>query len=303
MKERAVLLGKTNSLVGVVTEPERAVPRRNQPAAILLNAGLIHRIGPNRINVQIARRLAASGFPALRLDLAGIGDSENRTDDLSLKDGIVSDAREAMDFMAREEGARQFIVMGICSGANNSLRIAASDARVIGAVPIEPYHFSTPAYHFYYFSRRLLDLRCWRRALTMKSDFWSILRNKIGGGNVPRAKGGSGRARREQGRALKSLILSEVKGLLGRGVNLHFVYCVDSSSYYNHYLPLRDCAASWPQFRASLFTNTDHTFTSLASQQSLVSSIDDWVKTVVEVPSLRPEFQSNPGSVVSTTSL
>ena len=299
MKERAVLFGRTNSLVGVVTEPERPISGGTQPAAILLNAGLIHRVGPNRINVQIARRLAASGFPVMRLDLAGIGDSENRTDDLSLKDGIVSDAKEAMDFFAREEGARQFIVMGICSGANNSLRIAANDARVIGAVPIEPYHFSTPAYHFYYFSRRLLDLRCWRRALTMKSDFWGILRNKIGGGNAYRANRGSGRAAREQGRALKSQILSEVQGLLSRDINLHFVYCVDSPSYYNHYLPLRKQAVSCPQFRVSLFTNTDHTFTSLASQNSLVNSIDEWVKAAVKPASRCRDFQNTPNSIVS----
>jgi hypothetical protein len=277
VKERAVLLGKSRSLIGVVTEPERPTP--GLPAAILLNAGLVHRVGPNRINVQIARRLAAAGFCSLRFDLAGIGDSANRTDDLSLKDGIVSDAKEAMDYLAREEGVREFVVLGICSGANNSLRIALRDARVIGAVPIEPYHFSTPAYHFYYFSRRLFEPRCWRRALTLRSDFWGMLKNRFLRENLPKSNGRSGPLGESGRGAFKNQIVSEIEALLRRGVSLHFVYCTGSPSYYNHYLPLRGRMASWTPFRATLFENTDHIFTLLSSQQALVESVDDWMKT------------------------
>lgn len=279
MNERALLLGKTKSLVGVLTEPVRNSPAHNRPAVILLNAGLVHRVGPNRMNVQIARRLAASGFPVLRFDLAGIGDSPNRTDELSLRDGVVSDARAVMDFLVRETGAQRFILVGLCSGANNSLRIAQRDNRVIGAVPIEPYHTSTPAYHFYYYSRRLLDPRCWRRALTLKSDFWRLIGNYWSRAvRSPQGDGRSQSAGPAGGRTSKSEMISEVEALLRRGVSLHFIYCVDSPSYYNHYLPLRAKAASWKPFRATLFDNTDHTFTLLSGQQSLVEAIDDWVK-------------------------
>ena len=287
MNERAVLLGKTKGLVGVLTEPTRTFAAKNYPAIILLNAGLVHRVGPNRIYVQIARRLAASGFPALRFDLAGIGDSGNRTDDLSLKEGAINDVKEAMNFLACEQIARHFILVGICSGANNSLRAAQNDPRVIGAVPIEPYHFSTTGYHLYLYSRRLLNPKCWRRLLTMKSDFWRLLRNyKIRKENWPKANGRSGQVGAEGRASFKTQIVSEIQDLLSRGVSLHFVYCVDSPSYYNHYLPLRQKTASSKQFQVTLFANTDHTFTLVSSQASLVNSIHDWVKAVAQAPSL-----------------
>jgi len=287
MKERAVLLGKTKGLVGVVTEPRQITSAKNRPAIILLNAGLMHRIGPNRIYVKIARRLAASGFLALRFDLAGIGDSGNRTDNLSLREGVLSDAKEAMDFLAINEGIQQFILVGICSGANNSLQVAQNDGRVIGIVPIEAYYFATPGYHLYFYGRRLFNLRRWRRLVTMKSDFWRILRKyKIRKANSSPANRGSERISVEERGSFKAKIVSEIQHLLSSGVSLYFIYCVDSPSYYNHYLQLRHKAASWEKFRVTLFANADHTFTLLSSQESLVNSIHDWVKAVAQGPSL-----------------
>jgi dienelactone hydrolase len=301
MNERAILLGRAKTLVGIISEPTQTDSAKSDLAVIVLNAGLVHRVGPNRINVQIARRLASSGFTALRFDLAGIGDSPNRTDDLSLKDGIINDVKDIMDSLNRENGARRFILIGICSGANNSLRIADSDNRVVGAVPIEPYHFSTPAYHFYYFSRRLLDLRCWRRAISMKSDFWSILAKKFRHENVPGANRRSSVADRVDRQAFRNQISSEIERLAGRGVSLHFVYCIDSPSYFNHYLPLRRRAASLPQFQVSLFEDTDHTFTSVASQQSLVEAIDKWVSGLVKTPSFRRRLKESASSAAPAT--
>jgi hypothetical protein len=295
MKERAVLVGKKRSLVGVLTEPSDMVSARNRPAIVLLNAGLMHRVGPHRIYVQIARQLAASGFCAFRFDLAGIGDSANRTDDLSLQDGIISDVKEAMDFLGQDRGIRQFILAGICSGANNSLLVAQSDMRVIGAVPIEAYYFATPAYHWYFYRRRLLNPRSWRRLVTLRSDFWGILRKY----QIRKAKPAVVTGRSEQfgakGReSFKTRIVPEIENLLNRGVHLHFIYCVDSPSYYNHYLSIRDKAASWKQLRTSVFANTDHTFTLLANQEALVQSIDEWVKSVLEPFSLHRGWQKTP---------
>ncbi len=44
--------------------------------AVILNPGALRRIGSGRMWVEIARRWAARGVPTLRLDLAGIGDSD-----------------------------------------------------------------------------------------------------------------------------------------------------------------------------------------------------------------------------------
>jgi hypothetical protein len=303
MKERAVLLGKKKSLVGVLTEAGEIASASNRPAIILLNAGLMHRVGPNRLYVKIARRLAAAGFCAFRFDLAGIGDSGNRTDDLSLQDGIIRDVKEAMDFLAQDQGIPQFVLIGICSGANNSLLIAQSDARVIGAVPIEAYYFSTPAYHWYCYRRRLVNPRSWNRLLTMKSDLWSLLRKyKIRTVDPAVVNGGSEQFSADARGPFKARIIPEIEHLLNRGVHLHFVYCLDSQSYYNHYLSIRDKALSWKQLRTTVFADTDHTFTLLANQEALVQSIHEWMETVVEPALLHGRGQKTASSVLPRSS-
>ena len=41
MREEAILFGRTECLVGIVTDPSQGV---NRHAIILLNAGLVHRV-------------------------------------------------------------------------------------------------------------------------------------------------------------------------------------------------------------------------------------------------------------------
>jgi hypothetical protein len=125
----------------------------------------------------------------------------------------------------------------------------------------------------------------------MKSDFWRIARKyKIRKENAPAASRWSRQVGAEGRGAFKTQIVSEIEHLVGRGVNLHFVYCVDSPSYYNHYLPLRHKADSWKHVRATLFANTDHTFTLLASQAALVNAVHDWVSGIVQDSSLGHRF-------------
>jgi pimeloyl-ACP methyl ester carboxylesterase len=58
-------------MFGVLTEPLEG----DRDTAALLVGGTGHRIGPNRMWVEAARRWAAWGVPSVRLDLAGAGDA------------------------------------------------------------------------------------------------------------------------------------------------------------------------------------------------------------------------------------
>ena len=73
MREAAVSFGPNASLVGIITSPSVPAARRELPGVILLNAGIINRVGPNRIYVKMARRLADMGLPVLRFDFSGRG--------------------------------------------------------------------------------------------------------------------------------------------------------------------------------------------------------------------------------------
>jgi dienelactone hydrolase len=136
--EHAVLFGTASALVGVITDTAGANGEPRKDAVILLNAGLLHRVGPNRLCVELARLLAAAGVTTLRFDFSGIGDSEVRRDALPFATSSISEVKEAMDALHRWRGVDRFVLMGFCSGALGALNVARADARVVGAVLINP---------------------------------------------------------------------------------------------------------------------------------------------------------------------
>lgn len=99
---------------------------------VLLNAGLIHRVGPFRLHVRLARELAESGFHVLRFDLPGIGDGPAGSDA-----GNESFVSEAFDAVQAATGSQDFVIGGICSAADQGWRCAVSDPRVTGLLLLD----------------------------------------------------------------------------------------------------------------------------------------------------------------------
>lgn len=99
-----------------------------QPAVLILPTGAGHRIGPDRLWVPWSREAAALGSLVMRLDFAGLGDSEAHP---SQPEGTVylrdhgQDVAAALRWLrARPEG-RQVAVLGLCSGAHHGLKALA----------------------------------------------------------------------------------------------------------------------------------------------------------------------------------
>jgi hypothetical protein len=131
MREAVAQFGPGRALTGIVTRPQR--PTRNDallPAVVFLDAGLIHRVGPNRLYVRLARELSAAGLLSLRFDYSGLGDSRSTDDPRPAADRMVSEIRAAMDYLASSHGARTFILAGICSAAVLSYLTGREDRRV-----------------------------------------------------------------------------------------------------------------------------------------------------------------------------
>ena len=57
MQEEAFRFGRARHLVGIAGLPSSPVPEA--VGVIVLNAGLVHRIGPFRLHVEMTRRLLA----------------------------------------------------------------------------------------------------------------------------------------------------------------------------------------------------------------------------------------------------
>ena len=101
--------------------------RMGRTAVLILNAGLIHRSGPYRLGTRFTRALAASGYPALRFDLPGIGDS------LANADQAQTDLlKGVLDRVQTRTGCTRFVLGGICAAADLGWQCALVDERVTG---------------------------------------------------------------------------------------------------------------------------------------------------------------------------
>jgi pimeloyl-ACP methyl ester carboxylesterase len=122
-------------LSGILTEPVSAVEA--DLCVVLLNAGAVRRIGPQRMWVEAARRWAALGVPTLRFDAAGIGDSDGDDQGFARR-GIFhrrafsGQVVAAFDELERRGLPGRFLVGGMCSGAYWGLHAALGDRRVRG---------------------------------------------------------------------------------------------------------------------------------------------------------------------------
>lgn len=165
MNERAVRFGEGGNLVGILTEPEPSLFDPARPGAVFLNSGILHRVGASRLYVQAARRLAARGIPALRFDHSGVGDSELRRDDRSVVDSAVSEVQEAMSLLGERKGVEQFVLFGLCSGADMAYFSALEDDRVTGLVQIDPFLYRTRAFFVRHYLPRLFSPGAWLRSI------------------------------------------------------------------------------------------------------------------------------------------
>ena len=128
--ETPVQFGPDGSLIGIITTPGDG--RRAPVACVMLNMGAIHRIGPRRCNVKLARQMAARGVSSIRIDLAGLGDSRPASATVHFRTQAILDLQAAMNLVSATLGVDRFVVIGLCSGAHNGLCVGLADPRVVG---------------------------------------------------------------------------------------------------------------------------------------------------------------------------
>ena len=143
MKEQSFAFGDEGGLVGTVCLPSIEQASRAHIGLVLFNAGVVHRIGPHRLNVRLARRLAARGIPSIRFDLSGQGDSARSHVTRSFEEQAVEDLRAAMGLLCSVAKVPQFALFGFCSGGVNSYAAAKVDERVAGWIDIRVEHHQT----------------------------------------------------------------------------------------------------------------------------------------------------------------
>jgi len=263
--------------MGIVTRTPSSASGR--PGLIVLNAGVIHRVGPHRMNVALARRSADAGFPAMRYDLGGLGDSraqQRHGADPTFRERAVADTRAAMDCLERAEGVREFVLFGLCSGADNGLATALADRRVVGLVLVDPYTWVTP-------QARVRKLRSKVEGRSPREiAAWGVSTGlRKARGLLSELKGrASAEAPAQQGRT--SPAPEEFGGwlhqLLDRRVSILAVYSGSLGERYNDEDQLFE---TFPDLRGRVdhawFPEANHTFTSRQAQRRLIDTTTAWL--------------------------
>jgi len=297
--ERVLTFGAGDALVGVLTLPLSG-PVEARPAVVLLNAGILPRVGPNRLYVDLARRLASRGFPVLRFDLSGVGESPSRPDGLPAERAVVEETRAALDRLERELGARRFVLGGLCAGASVSLMTAREDARVIGTMLVNAReHLLPEAQH------REANLDLWRRAsarhmlrLATRSSFRLHIAWRVATGQVdyaPALRSLLGVFRRAPAHAAPSVSASSdrerpdtrasLRVLTARGVRVLHVYVEadEGLDYLQTALGEEWRTPLGPEGdEVRVIEGANHQFTTGWSREELIRTLEEWLERLPE---------------------
>lgn len=138
MNEIAIQFGSGGRLVGVLTVPEKQPDELTKSIVfVFLNAGLLHRPGPHRLHVRLARELAQIGFHAFRVDFGDFGDSVAEPN-LEYLESVTRDFGEIITLLESELGALEIVLAGLCAGADNAIRLTLNEPSVTGMVLLDP---------------------------------------------------------------------------------------------------------------------------------------------------------------------
>lgn len=277
-REKAIRFGSNGSLVGIVTDP----PAGAAPTGvIMLNSGLLHRVGAGRFHVDLARRLGGAGLTSLRFDFSGIGDSEPRPDALAFEQAAVLEVREAMDYLASTRRTEQFVLVGLCSGADMGFYTAQRDPRVVGLVQLDPFVYRTWRYYVKRFAPKLLSPRPWINLLTGRTYVGPAVRRWLGRGDALRVHGESAViSPYARDFPPRDTVAEGLRTLTDRGVRIFNVFTGGQQEHMNHRRQYRDAFRDIPfgtLLDVEYHPSADHVFTDVAVRKAMIAAVAAWI--------------------------
>jgi pimeloyl-ACP methyl ester carboxylesterase len=283
IRERAVLLGKQRSLVGIMTVANAARPNLN-PTVVILNTGIVHRVGHHRMFVTLSRALAGAGFNVLRFDFAGIGDSEPRTNGLSPLDSSLADLDEVLDWLERERDTSRVVLVGLCSGADYAILHAHSDPRRVAAlVLMDPSIPTTLRFYAQYILKHLTRLRSYISVARGRSGLLRMWVGELVYGL--RSKPDMRPASLDDLR-FHNYLKQSYRNAIDNGVRILAVFTDETTrqTYREQMFDAFPEIEFGDQLKVEFFPGTDHVFTSERDRTRLYDIVLNWMTTMQACP-------------------
>jgi hypothetical protein len=273
MNETICRFGEGDFLFGIKTTPSEETKIEDAPVAIILNAGIVHRMGPFRLHVNLAIKLASKGFSTLRMDLSGIGDSEPRTGKQKVENRAELDVRDAMKHLTETTGAKSFVLIGLCSGAYNAHLVSVKDKRIVGGVFLDGLAFRTPGFYFRHHFLRYFRPRFWRNAIKRR-----ILQRRRKQGDIT----GDSLAQAEffySESVGKDRVTNDLKSLLHRGVQMLLLYTdgCDEVCGRSQFKEMYGLMPDDGQLQVEYYPKSEHTFRLSENRRVACDRIATWM--------------------------
>lgn len=276
MKEVALSLGPGRNLISVQTEPSTT---RKSIALLLLNAGVVHRVGPHRISVKLARHLASLGHTVLRFDASGVGDSRPALDSASFQEQAILDIRAVMDHLEREQGLTAVALFGICAGAMNAYQTALVDRRVAGLFMLDGYAYPTRRSRWIQYAARLRKIAPWRLPVSAVRHARRVLSTLV----RTQSEHDSALVAEPTTQPSREQFANDVQTMVDRGVRVAMLYSGSVFSEYAYPAQLRDAFKGhrfMEQIDCHYEPGIDHLVTSLVAQRRLIEIVEGWLASV-----------------------
>ena len=167
--ERAVIFDcEQEALAGILALPEAP----SSTGVLIIVGGPQYRVGSHRQFVLLARALAAAGYPVLRFDYRGMGDSTGTPRDFT---DVTDDISAAItSIQGQLPSVERVVLWGLCDGASAALLYwnETKDSRVIGLCLLNPWVRSDAslarAHVKHYYVQRLMEKQFWAKLFSGK---------------------------------------------------------------------------------------------------------------------------------------
>ncbi|MDI6746527.1 MAG: hydrolase 1, exosortase A system-associated [Rhodocyclaceae bacterium] len=264
---------ENETLFGILARPEQAA----DVGIVIIVGGPQTRVGSHRQFVLLSRALAAAGYPTLRFDVRGMGDS---TGDKRYFEAVTPDIGAAIDALQTAcPGATRIVLWGLCDAAAAALLYCEEtrDPRIAGLCLLNPWVRSPASLAKiqvkHYYGQRLLQAEFWRKLLTGRLNPIQSLAELLG-------KLSQATAQTEQPLGFQDRMARGWRDFPGR------VLLILSGNDYTakEFLEYTASAQSWrglldrPKIKQANITAADHTFSSQEWRNSVENACLDWLK-------------------------
>lgn len=306
-REPFVFENNGNQLYGMIHHPE--THDQQKPAILLLSAGLKNRIGYGRLYVTLADFLASHGYPVLRYDYHGCGDSDGHLaltgsyhethaniNGLIQTGMFVDDTMEAIKALKENTNYRKFVACGLCGGSVTSLQASTLTKDIITIIMIntpltidsdivreqtkDSMNLWMSKFLYKSYLNKIFKPKAWLRFFTFKSNYKSIFqvfRTKI---NLePGAKSTNSKAPEGNVFNFNYDLLNKFTSYYDSGRNSYFILAendpvtLDFETYFQNDIGKNLLEKYKKQWKKIVIKESNHSFTNAEWRDQLFNEV------------------------------